>query len=143
MDSRRDNPNAAFLGRGWRFPPAFGVSGATVQTVDGAEDVHEAVQIILKTEVGERVLRETFGCALNHFMFEEIDHRLFGRIRTTITNAILDHEPRIALDAVDITESPDEPGLLLITLQYTIRSTNTRYNMVYPFYTKEASAAAR
>ena len=31
-------------------------------------------------------------------------------------------------------------GVLLIKLVYTIRSTNSRFNFVYPFYLEEAEA---
>ena len=30
-------------------------------------------------------------------------------------------------------------GLLLVTIDYTVRATNSRYNLVYPFYLREAT----
>jgi len=56
-----------------------------------------------------------------------------------VTDAILYHEPRISLDNLDISESQSEQGLLLISIEYTVRSTNSRFNMVYPFYINEAT----
>ena len=59
-----------------------------------------------------------------------------------VSNAILDYEPRIDLNNLTVSESEDQDGLLLISIDYTIRSTNSRYNMVYPFYLKEAARAS-
>jgi hypothetical protein len=92
--------------------------------------------------MGERVMQDAFGCALDNVVFEEIDQGLINTLNRTISDAILYHEPRITLDELDVSESPDEPGLLLISLIYTIRGTNSRFNMVYPFYINEASPGA-
>lgn len=133
----------SFLGRGWAFPPSFGAGGAEVAMVAGVDDVRESLEIIFATELGERVMREDFGCSLRGFVFEEIDRTMLTRLRSAIADAILYHETRIKLDSVDITENRDVTGLLLITIQYTVRATNSRFNMVYPFYVKEATAAGR
>jgi len=46
-------------------------------------------------------------------------------------------EPRIDLRSVDVRPDRAVPGLLLIAIQYAVRSTNTFYNLVYPFYLQE------
>ncbi|NJN17068.1 MAG: GPW/gp25 family protein [Oscillochloris sp.] len=130
---------AAFLGTGWSFPPGFRRGGAEVALVAGVEDIHQSLHILLATRLGERVMQETFGAALDDVAFEEIDQSLLNTISTAITDAILYHEPRITLDDLDVSESAEQPGLLLIALTYTIPSTNSRFNMVYPFYVNEAN----
>ncbi len=137
MSDARDAP---FLGRGWRFPPAFGPGGASVETVAGDDDVHESLRILFATEPGERVLRERFGGGLAQFVFEEVGPTLLGRIRTAVTNAVLDHEPRVQLDAVGIRTLPTRPGQIEIDITYTVRETNSRFNLVYPFYLTEAAS---
>ena len=54
-----------------------------------------------------------------------------------VREALVRYEPRI--DPLDIAaeSSPDQPNLLLIRVSYRIRATNTRGNMVYPFYLQE------
>ena len=152
-------PEKSFLGTGWHFPPAFGaggidvsagrietedgnpeemVGGKEIEMVSGAEDIHQSLQILFSTHPGERVMQDTFGCDLGNYVFEEIDQSLINSLHRTITDAILYHEPRITLDRLQISESPSESGLLLINLEYTVRGTNSRYNMVYPFYLNEA-----
>ena len=43
------------------------------------------------------------------------------------------------LDQVDVTEDPDEGGRLIVSVDYTVRSSNSRFNMVFPFYLMEAT----
>lgn len=131
--------DAPFLGRGWSFPPTFTVGGGEVLTVAGEEDVYQSLRIILATTPGERVMQDTFGCDLTSLMFEEIDQRLLNKIERLVSDALLEHEPRIQLDKLDVSESPTTPGCLLVSINYTIRGTNSRFNMVYPFYLKEAA----
>jgi phage baseplate assembly protein W len=130
----------AFLGRGWAFPPRFSPGGGEVATVAGAADIRESLAILFATEPGERVMREDYGCALRRLLFEEVDQALLTSIRSAIGEAVLYHEPRIRIDRLDVTESASQPGLLTVSLYYTIRGTNSRYNLVFPFYVKEASA---
>lgn len=131
--------DAAFLGTGWSFPPTFRQGGAEVAMVSGAEDIHQSLQILLSTRLGERVMQDEFGCALDSVIFEEIDQGLLNSLTSSISDAILYHESRITLDQINVTESANQPGLLLISLEYTIRSTNSRFNMVYPFSINEAT----
>jgi uncharacterized protein len=129
----------AFLGTGWGFPPTFGAGGVDVHLVSGVDDIRESLGIMLSTARGERVMQEDFGCDLNEFVFGEISRELIGRVESFVSDSILHHEPRIRLNGVDVSESEREPGLLLLAIDYTIRATNSRYNMVYPFYLNEAS----
>jgi phage baseplate assembly protein W len=130
----------SFLGTGWSFPPSFAASGGDVQVVSGVEDIEQSLAILLSTQRGERTMQDDFGCDLSEFLFGEISQGLIGRVRSFIEDAILHHEPRIALNSVDVSESGAEAGLLLISIDYTIRATNSRFNMVYPFYLNEATS---
>jgi len=133
------NPDPSFLGTGWGFPPTFTKGGANVEMVSGVEDIHQSLQILLSTQRGERILQDEFGCDLNSVLFEEMDQSLVNTLTSLISDAILYHEPRITLDSLDISESETERGLLLICIEYTVCSTNSRFNMVYPFYINEAT----
>lgn len=128
-----------FLGVGWSFPPTFTRGGADVELVAGEEDIHQSLRILLSTALGERVLLEDFGCDLSVFVFSTVDQSLINGVRGIVSDAILYHEPRIKLNKVDVSESQIHEGVLLISIAYTSRSTNSRYNMVYPFYVKEGA----
>ena len=129
----------SFLGTGWAFPPTFSRGGEEVEMVSGAEDIHQSLQILLSTRLGERALQEDYGCDLSFVLFEEIDQGLLNSLNSLVTDAILYHEPRITMDNLDVSEDEDEPGRLIIQIEYTIRGTNSRFNMVYPFYINEAT----
>jgi phage baseplate assembly protein W len=138
-DNQIMNTEQSFLGTGWSFPPSFTKGGAEVTMVSGSEDIHQSLQILLSTSLGERVMQEDFGCDLSRVMFEEMDQDLMNSLNSIISDAILYHEPRITLDELAISESQNQPGLLLISMTYTIKSTNSRFNMVYLFYINKAS----
>jgi phage baseplate assembly protein W len=126
----------SFLGTGWSFPPTFSRGGAEVEVVSDVEDVHQALRILLATARGERPMQESFGCNLDAAMFEEIDQALINRVSSLIHDAILEHEPRV--DLMGVAVSAGAAGVLDIRVDYAVRGTNSRYNMVFPFYVNEA-----
>jgi len=130
-----------FLGTGWSFPPSFTRGGSNLELVSGPEDIHQSLQILLSTRLGERVMLDNFGCDLSNVLFEELDQSLINTLTSLVSDALLYFEPRILLDGVDVSESNSEQGLLLIQIEYTVLSTNSRFNMVYPFYINEAAAS--
>ena len=129
--------DATYLGRGWAFPPEFGPGGAEVAMVAGEQDIAESLIILFGTVLGERVMRQDYGCELSRYLFEEVDQSLLTSIRGAVSDAILNYEPRIRLDGVDV-EAADVPGQITIGVRYTVRANNTRFNLVYPFYLNEA-----
>jgi phage baseplate assembly protein W len=132
-----------FLGRGWSFPPRFSRSGAEIETVAGPQDIQESLAILFSTEPGERVMRSDYGCGLQPLVFAEMDQELVNMLRSRVTSAVLMHEPRIAPERVEVADDPDRPGVLLVSLTYSIRGSNSRYNLVFPFYQREAVAVLR
>jgi phage baseplate assembly protein W len=132
-----DTPS--FLGTGWSFPPIFDNIAKAVVMVRDEEDIQQSLAIILSTKLGERIMQPDFGCNLIDFVFGELDNSLLGEIEGEVTNALTQQEPRIDVDVIDINQDPNNLGLLLININYVVRSTNTRSNMVYPFYLNEAT----
>lgn len=133
------NQSKAYLGTGWSFPPTFNKNSATVEMIKEVEDIESSLEIILGTKPGERTMRPDFGCNLENLLFESITTTLKTYITDIIKTAILHFEPRIILNKVDLSESEELDGVVLITLIYTVRTTNTRFNYVYPFYKNEGT----
>lgn len=131
--------DAPILGRGWAFPPTFGGGGTEVAMVAGEEDIRQSLQIILGTAPGERVMQDGFGCDLPSLQFAEVDQRLLSAVERLVSNALLYHERRIDVEQVAVDQSSDEPECLMISITYTVRTTNSRFNMIYPYYLSEAS----
>jgi phage baseplate assembly protein W len=131
----------SFLGTGWSFPPVFDKISGTVQLVSEEEDIAQSLQVLLSTRPGERVMQPGFGCNLDIMLFEPITTTLIAYVKDLIQTAVLYFEPRIDMDAVNINTVQAEEGLILIELQYTVLSTNSRYNLVYPYYLDEGTEA--
>jgi phage baseplate assembly protein W len=126
-----------FLGRGWAFPIATGPDGE-IALAAGPEDVREAVRLILETEPGERVMRPDFGGGLRSLVFAPLSTGTLSLIRHRVEQALIRWEPRIDLDEVRVAADAARPGLVQIEIDCHIRSTNTFYNLVYPFFLQEA-----
>ena len=131
----------AFLGVGWSFPPEFLKRGRAVgvKMVTEEEDIRESLGILLSTRPGERVMHPTYGCGLHAMVFETINESTVTEIKDLIERAILFFEPRITLEDIEVYTEDALDGTLKIQLNYTVRKTNTRSNVVYPFYYLEGS----
>lgn len=134
-----DTSALGFLGRGWAFPPAFEQDGRQVATVEADEDIRQCLRILLATRLGERVMRPDFGCNMDDLMFESMTTSLRSYMAEMVRNAIYFHEPRIDPESVEITPDSQDNGLVLIEIQYKIRASNARQNLVFPFYIKEGN----
>lgn len=127
-----------FLGSGWRFPVQVDAKTGKIALVSGEEDIKEAVGILLKTYVGERVMRGDFGCRILDFVFEGANAPSFAP--QEIIDALTIHEPRIRDVEVKFTEDTGREGVVLADISYVVRSTNNYFNLVYPFYLMEGVA---
>jgi len=103
------------------------------------DDIRESLRILLSTNPGERVMCPAFGCGLRARVFDSISMSLVTEIQDVIERAVLFFEPRITLNEVEVIVQDELGGILDINLTYTVRTTNTRTNMVYPFYFLEAT----
>ncbi|MYM67117.1 hypothetical protein GTP45_09775 [Pseudoduganella sp. FT55W] len=128
----------SFLGTGWSFPPEFARRGK-VQMVSAEEDIRQSLRILLSTTPGERVMQPSFGCGLKLKVYETINENVITMLKDVIQRAILFFEPRVTLDSIVADSSMAQEGLLNFTIHYTVISTNTRHNIVYPFYFREGS----
>lgn len=129
----------SFLGTGWSFPPRFEKQTKRVDLVSDEDDIRESLMILLSTRPGERVMNPLYGCNLDDLLFAPLNLTLKTYVTDLIETAILYFEPRIDLNKIDINENNDLEGELLIEVDYTVRSTNTRRNLVFPFYRGEGT----
>jgi hypothetical protein len=129
----------SFLGVGWSFPPQFDSRTGELEMSAGEEDIRESLKILLTTRIGERIIQPEYGCDLTDFIFESLNMTTKTYIRDLVETAILYYEPRIDLQQLDF-EVNDNEGIVLMHLHYVIRSTNSRSNLVFPFYKNEASS---
>jgi len=132
----------SFLGTGWGFPPTFVRSRRGLEMTSDEEDIRSSLRILLTTDVGERVMQPKYGCNLRRLVFEPLDTTLQAYMKDLVRTAILYFEPRIILNDVTLTPEAEE-GRVVIDIDYTVATTNTRNNLVYPYYLTEGSETSR
>jgi phage baseplate assembly protein W len=128
-----------FLGSGWSFPPRFDALTGRLIPVAAEEDIVESLRILFLTRPGERVMQPQYGCRLRELVFEPMDPETEAAIELAISRAILFHEPRVTLERVLVRTEDWTEGRLTILLEYRVRATNTRNNVVFPFYLAEGT----
>lgn len=120
MATRKTN----IFGQGLGFPPRVGGDGRLYWSA-GEQNVRESIRIILLTEPGERLMRETFGCGLRRYLFEPNTVATRQLIKERITAAIGRWEPRVALQNVAVDGSSDDPRLVAIAIEYRLIATQS------------------
>lgn len=128
-----------FLGVGWSFPPRFNRITNKIEMVAGVTDIEESISIILKTIPGERLMHPHFGCSLHRLVFERTDIMFINEMNRMIYQALLNYEPRIKDVNAEIVNRQDLDGIVHVQISYTIITTNTRHNIVFPFYFTEGT----
>ena len=122
-----------FLGTGMKFPPDIDRATGRFKTVSADQAVRESIWIILFTQQSERFVRPDFGSDIMSYTFMDTNLTMLSILRQDITRIILDQEPRV-MDVEVQTEFREKQGCVVITIGYTVRTTNTRDNLVFPFY---------
>jgi hypothetical protein len=135
--------NKDFLGTGWSFPPTFDNISYTVEMVSNDTDIQQSLWVLFSTALGERTMVPEYGSGLEKMVFRVLSTTLISQMKSMVQLAILNWEPRIDVDEVQIQTDATYDGRVLINVIYTIRKTNTRSNLVYPFYLTEGTIPAQ
>ncbi|MFK7748310.1 MAG: GPW/gp25 family protein [Kordia sp.] len=128
-----------YLGKGWDFPPKFLKKQGEVKIISDIEDIEKSLQTIITTRQGERVMRPKFGCDLTDQIFENLSATQTTIMKNRIKEAIVFYEPRIDVIKIALDTQNFLEGKFLIKVEYLIRATNTRRNIVFPYYITEAT----
>lgn len=132
---------ANFLGRGWRFPVQPDASGGLGYT-EGDANIEQSLRVLLMTELGERVMRAPFGCDAPRLVFSPGSVQYLQLLETTVREAVRDWEPRVTLEGVTAEAIPGDETRVNVMIDYRIRGSNTRTNLVFPFYLGRMEARA-
>ena len=122
-----------FLGVGWQFPIQTDEKGK-IAMARYEESIRQAIWMILGTAKGERVMRPDFGCGIHDLVFAVNSAGTAGRVAAEVRRALIQWEPRIDIENVTATSGDSRSNQLLIDIEYRVRATNNRFNLVYPFY---------
>jgi phage baseplate assembly protein W len=122
-----------FLGTGWTFPINPDPTGSLTY-VSADANIEQSLRIALQTSLGERVMRPDFGCEAPRLVFAPGSQQFLSLLETSVHDAIVNWEPRVDVQDVLAEADPTDPAYVTVSIDYTIRQTNTRKNLVYPFY---------
>jgi phage baseplate assembly protein W len=122
-----------FVGSGLAYPVRIDLTGQ-VALVEGERELQQSIALILCTIPGERPMRPEFGCRIHDYVFAPADATTAGLVAYEVRQSLLRWEPRIEVTDVIVTPDPYDPGVLLVDIHYTVRSTNDPRNLVFPFY---------
>ena len=134
-----DQITKSFLGTGWGFPPSFSTDTFAIQMVSAEEDIKQSLFLLLSTTPGERIMNPAYGCDMQKFIFSPLSTSTQTEISAIVKRAILLYEPRVNVQEVNVHVVSIDPGLLHIIIDYIVIQTNSRSNMVYPFYHQEGT----
>ena len=123
-----------FIGTGWAFPTGVSATGG-IAMVRGHTELVQAMRLILSTYPGERPMRPEFGSRLRDYVFRAGTPDTVAELSNEVRRSLLRWEPRVDVERVDVTPSPDDPSTLYIEIWYRAKNTNDRRNLVFPFYT--------
>jgi uncharacterized protein len=107
------------LGRGIAFPPRLGEDGRWAWS-EGAENIREAIRVVLMTVLHERVRRPGFGTELRRLLFQPniaATHRL---MEEEVRQALERWEPRVRLESVSAAARRDVPQAAELTITYAL-----------------------
>ncbi len=128
-----------FMGRGLKFPLQVDPKTGKFAMVSEEEDIAEAIGIILNTVRGERVMRPDFGSNVLDYVFSASSDSMRQSLAFELRETLGYLEPRIDDIEVVCREANELDGAIVVEVSYSVRSTNNRYNRVYPFYRTEGS----
>lgn len=128
-----------FLGKGWAFPPSFIKGSNSVEMVSDEKDIEQSIQIILGTIPGERMMAPEFGCSMYKYVFESKDPTHMTMLKDAVYDALLYHEPRIKVLKISLDAEESNENLVHIHIDYKVIITNSRSNIVFPYYLKEGT----
>ena len=130
----------SFLGKGWSFPPTFDKKLGYVKMVTMEEDIRQSLEIYFSTKLGERIMRNDYGCFLHSQVFELANESLIQGLSKELERSINEFEPRILITEITASKAESTEGLIEINIAYEIRATNNRSNIVFPFYLNEGTS---
>lgn len=123
----------AFLGTGWRFPILPDDAGR-LGYASGEQSIEHCLRALLLTATGERVMRPDFGTRAQESVFAPGSVQNLRDLERSVAQAVRTYEPRVELDGVRAEADPLDEFRVTVSVEYRIRRTNTKANLVFPFY---------
>jgi phage baseplate assembly protein W len=127
------------VGSGWSFPVRWdpepgGPPIAGLRTSSGEERIKQALVLILRTALGERVMRPTFGAGVDRYVFDPRTDEVCRRLEADVLRALLLSEPRVLVDAVTAQLAGTAEDRIDVQIDYRIDRHRRIESLVLPFH---------
>lgn len=139
-----DPAGTGHLGRGWAFPVRWARRSSQAHGVEmaaGSEDVRQAILLLLRTGVDERVMHPGFGAGVDRFVFAPRSGDTMFELQQLVERVLLRWEPRVEVLRVEARPSPHHEARIDVQIEYRIESHRRPSSLVFPFYVQLAEAA--
>jgi phage baseplate assembly protein W len=125
-----DRPPPTELGAtisGPRFPFTIDPSTGRVAVSSGSQKLKENLIHLLLTNIGERLMARQYGGGISALLHENVNDALLAVARHQVGRAILQFEPRVLPQQIDVT--PDG-ATVVIRIEYLEAATATTQSAV-------------
>ena len=79
-------------------------------------------------------MRPDFGTSAPTLVFAPGSPANLRQLESSISDAVRAFEPRVELDGVVAEPTPGAENRVVVSVTYRIRRTNTKANLVFPYY---------
>lgn len=124
------------VGTGWGFPVRWDHAG--LGDSSGQHRIEQALLLLVRTRVGERVMLPSFGAGVDRFVFELRTDDVCRRIEDDVRRTLLLYEPRVILDRIQAVPGGADDRIDVL-LEYRIDRHRRPENLILPFYTADRS----
>ena len=121
------------IGTGWRFPILPDARGRLAY-IGGQDNIEQSLEVLLQTNLRERPMRAGFGTTAREQLFSPGSEKALRLLERSISDAIRDHEQRIEVLNVRAESDPRDRTHVTVRVDYQVRATYVRGNLVFPFY---------
>lgn len=122
-----------FLGAGWPFPILPDASGR-IGYSEGDRNIEQSLRALLLTRLRERRMRPDLGTEAEDLVFAPGSPANLSRLEAMVRSAVRDWEPRVEVLDVRPELDPDDETRALVSIDYRIRRTQSRFSLVFPYY---------
>lgn len=116
---------------GWSFPIEIDGNTGRIKEVWNEELIHQSIEMILKTNINERILFQNFGCGLRRFVFSTFEYSTYKQVENEVIRSLTLWEPRIELLYVTAKLDSSRENVLRIEIGYKIINLEAEFRYFY------------
>lgn len=87
------------------------------------QSIGQMIRVILLTRPGEQLRHPEFGAGLTRYLDEPNTIETRRAIHATVIESLTRWEPRMLVEDVEVSEVPDQPTVIRISIKYQVRRT--------------------